>query len=243
MAPEDEAPELFAESEYADELFTDDRKSLRAVIEEAARPADPPPAAVPKAASESVSPTAEDLALPLDFTSLTELGEYFKTLRNRRRLSIEQIAAETRIRAAYIEAIEAGDPGSLPPVFLIAYIRRLAQLYRVNCAPLEALFEQLRSDGEVEIPEDVNKFIVGRAEDETQARRRNQLALALLGASAVVVLAVVIGVVMLVLSLARNGWFDSGAKLTEDDLIRLQKPTPTIRAFRPDSPAATGQKR
>ena len=57
------------------------------------------------------------------------------------------------------------------------------------------------------------------------------------------VAAVVAGIVWLVVLVARGGGFESGARLTEEDLLKMQKPALKVYELPAASPVKTGQKR
>ncbi len=72
-------------------------------------------------------------------SDLAQLGETLRRERLRRRLTITQVATDTKIRPYLLEAIEAGNTAALPaPVFAAGLIRIYARYLDVDPGPLPA---------------------------------------------------------------------------------------------------------
>src|SRR5512143_1164803 len=76
------------------------------------------------------------------------IGQQLKQARLERHLSIETVVESTRIRAHYIEAIEADDYEALPsPVQARAFLRLYAQY--LGCSLDELIARQVAAGGDV----------------------------------------------------------------------------------------------
>lgn len=66
-------------------------------------------------------------------------GSLLKEAREARGLSLDEVAAATRVRTPYLEALEADEPQRLPaPVYARGYLRTYAQLLELEPEPLLA---------------------------------------------------------------------------------------------------------
>ena len=196
-------------------------------------------AEVVPAGEEEIHTTKNPLPVP-EIESLEEFGAYLRRVRKAENLSIADVAAETRIRENYIEALENGCGVDLPPgVFVLAYARKLCRLYGIDIDEMENVVELLRNKVAYELPSDLNKVVGGGEIDEAELRRRNRLALAFAALFALIVLAVISGVVLLIVFIGGK----SDTQLTESEIINLQGPA-TLNYDRLQAPASkTGQKR
>jgi cytoskeleton protein RodZ len=80
---------------------------------------------------------------------MSSLGPYLRELRERRGVSLEELARTTRVGRAYLEALEAGDFSGLPaPVFTRGFI--LAYCQALDASPDEAI---ARYTGRIATPE------------------------------------------------------------------------------------------
>lgn len=78
---------------------------------------------------------------------MSSVGPYLRELRERRGVSLEEIARSTRVLHRYLEALEADDFGALPaPVFAKGFIRAYCQV--LGLAPDEAFALYEGHDGE-----------------------------------------------------------------------------------------------
>ena len=78
---------------------------------------------------------------------MTQLGERFREAREARGLSITEASTATRILPRYLQAIEAGDLGSLPgDVYARGFIRNYAQLLGLPPEEMVALYRQERGE-------------------------------------------------------------------------------------------------
>ena len=175
------------------------------------------------AASEDAPQIHYRHTAPDGIASLDELGKFLARTRVSEGLSPEKVCDVTKIRPDYLEAIETGDVSELPQaVYVLAYIRKLCQLYSVDTANLDDFFNDLRDGFAYELPEDINKSIVGHENDEEQQKKLRQLALALISSAAIVLVAIIIGIVFLLVGVVRSGVFSSGSEIKDAEIIDMQ---------------------
>ncbi|MCQ2378480.1 MAG: helix-turn-helix domain-containing protein [Victivallaceae bacterium] len=154
---------------------------------------------------------------------LEDMGRYLARIRNEEKLSPDEVCDATKIRLDYLEAIETGDVSELPQaVYVLAYIRKLCDLYSIDTSGLGDFFNDLRDGFAYELPEDINKSIVGHENDEEQQKKLRQLALALISSAAIVLLAIIVGIVVLLVGAARSGVFSSGSGIPEAEIVEMQ---------------------
>src|ERR671917_1564913 len=78
---------------------------------------------------------------------MTQLGERFRQAREALGISITEASTATRILPRYLQAIEAGDLGSLPgDVYARGFIRNYAQLLGLPAEEMVALYRQERGE-------------------------------------------------------------------------------------------------
>lgn len=72
------------------------------------------------------------------------LGEYLMSVRNNLKLSVEAVGKKTGIKIKSLTGLESGDFKILPPdVYVLGFLRQLAQLYHVDA---EILIEQFKKE-------------------------------------------------------------------------------------------------
>lgn len=77
---------------------------------------------------------------------MSSVGPYLRELRERRGVSLEEIARSTRVLHRYLEALEADDLAALPaPVFTKGFIRSYCQALDVAPDEAFALYEERRA--------------------------------------------------------------------------------------------------
>ncbi len=153
-------------------------------------------------------------------------GQYLKALRLRNNFTIDEIAAETRIRSDYLTALEAEDFGSLPqPVYVLGYVRKLCTLYHVDSKRADEITSGLRALLEYEIPEDISKSVIDHEVSEENERKIRQLITIMVAAVVLIVLVLVAGGILLLAGLRGvSRPADGGATFNESRLIELQPP-------------------
>src|SRR5258706_3575904 len=96
-------------------------------------------------AGHARSPVDVEITLKTD----CDVGEALRTVREARGLSVEQVAAATRVRPAHIAAIENFDIAGLPSrPFAIGYVRAYAQALRLDAEAVVARFKLEAPDPE-----------------------------------------------------------------------------------------------
>ena len=122
------------------------------VVEEPAAPAEP----AEKAAPAPVS-AADSGPLP---EPTGHFGDYLRLLRQRRRLTLQDLETATHIRAVYLRAMEEENYGELPPaVYVLGYIKNLCRFYRLDEETVCVLTSEIRQRVEYESPSDSSKVI------------------------------------------------------------------------------------
>lgn len=145
------------------------------------RPLEEMPAPVPEPSSAppvSPAPVRESGAVPAPRNPVphrqiavpdmehASLGTILRQARNTAGLTAEQAADVTKIRLDYIVGIENDDFKRLPPVvFIRAYSRTLAMLYKLDQAALDAV---MRRVDELEPPADVPRQLLQKLERDVQ---------------------------------------------------------------------------
>lgn len=155
-------------------------------------------------------------------------GNYLRELRKRSGMDIDALAAATKIRSTYLEAIEREDYDDLPPiVYVLAYVKSLCGFYQLSPEYTELVTGELRQRLEYEAPDDPSKSVL-----DVEVSQENPILLKkilLAGMFGFVGVAVLITVVVLVLtsgstppaSTAPTG--GAPVQLDEKTLIDLQK--------------------
>ena len=170
---------------------------------------------------------------PAEISTLADMGQYLAQIRQKVQLSSAEVSKATKIRPDYLDAIENGDASELPQaVYVLAYIRKLCELYSVDTANLNDFFEDLRDGFSYELPEDINKSIVGHENDEEQDKKVRRLAIGLISAAAIVIVALIIGVVALLVTLTKNT--NSSCAVSDRKIMEYQgKPTLFLQKLPP----------
>ena len=128
------------------------------------------------------------------------LGQTMTELRRARGLELREVADETRIKSCYLQALEEDRFDELPHmVYVLAYVKKLCALYGVADADTEELVSGLREQLAYEIPEDIDKSVICREQDEENRRKLQQITISLIAGAALIVLLLVIGATTLIL--------------------------------------------
>src|SRR5207245_6293089 len=76
---------------------------------------------------------------------MSKLGEMLRTQREKKNITLEQAAADTRIREKFLKALEDGDYPSLPgAVYTRGFLRNYADYLDLQTDELVVLFQQER---------------------------------------------------------------------------------------------------
>lgn len=104
-------------------------------------------AAIPPSSSASVAAAQTHKPLPHALQPAQTLGQMLTSIRNARGMSMEEVAAHTRIRLEYIIELESGELlEKLPPVYVSAYVRKLIEVYDLTKADSDVLLDKLREE-------------------------------------------------------------------------------------------------
>lgn len=104
-------------------------------------------AAFPPSSSASASAAHSHKPLPHALQPSQTLGQMLTAIRNARGVSVEEVAAHTRIRTEYINELESGELlQRLPPVYVSAYVRKLIEVYDLPGADSDILLDKLHEE-------------------------------------------------------------------------------------------------
>ena len=203
-----DTPELFGEEPEAANTAPDSEEEIREVPPAEHTP--PPPGLRPRIS---------------DVEGEESFGQYLRALREQNHFTIDEIAAETRIKAEYLEALEHEDYGSLPqPVYVLGYVRKLCNLYHVAPERADQITAELRDQLEYEVPEDIIKTVVDHEVSEENERRRRQLVLVLAAAALLAAVVLVTGAVLILTGLRSSATESGGPRFAESQVIEIQDP-------------------
>ena len=160
--------------------------------------------------SASAAPAADTgKPLPHSIQRDKTLGKILADIRNSRGLSLEEVAAATRIRTEYLIELESDELlKNLPTVYISAYIRKLAEVYSLRKDDTEALLEKMHGetpDKTEEIPDKLFQSVnEGTLVDEGEKKRIRNITIGIYAALGVILLAIVWLIVLAVAHYARN---------------------------------------
>ena len=108
----------------------------------------------------SASAGSQHKPLPHPLQENQTLGQMLTSIRNARGLSLEEVAIATRIRMEYLLELESDEIlNNLPPVYVSAYARKLAEVYDLSAADSEILIEKMRGETP-QNPEDLPEKLI-----------------------------------------------------------------------------------
>ena len=194
-----------------EELFADPDEAAPKVVEVKKETEDAEPVAdgepqLPAEISVPAENASADRRPTQTLPHAASLGATLVELRRRCGMSLDQAAEESRIKGNYIEALEADDLAELPQlVFVIGFVKRLCVIYGVSAEDAESLVAELHEHIDYEIPEDINKSVICREQDEANHRRLRNLTIALAAGAVLIVAALILGGAVLVLRLRSGG--------------------------------------
>lgn len=166
------------------------------------------------------------------------LGEVLRELRKSRGMDLRSVAEATRIKESYLAALENNDFADLPHmVYALAYVKKLCGVYGVGSADADELMADLRKKLSYEIPEDIDKSVICREQDEETRRKLQQITIALFAGAALCVLLLVIGATTLILG--ASGKKSAGEKPVAgeqlaEDWLEWHRPQQQLRTTRID---------
>lgn len=175
------------------------------------------------------------------------LGEVLTELRKNSGMDLRSVASATRIKETYLEALEKDDFSELPHmVYALAYVKKLCGIYNVAAEDADELMAGLRKKLSYEIPEDIDKSVICREQDEENRRKLQQITIALFAGAALCVLLLVIGATTLILGHGRKAAAETqiaGEQLAED-WLEWHRPQQQLRTTRIDlAPRRTAPRR
>ena len=148
---------------------------------------------------------AEELSEPaVELPQGSSLGATLAELRRRHDLDIDAVAEATWIKTGYLEALENNAFSELPQmVYVLAYVKKLCEFYGVSAADTESLLTELRDKLSYEIPEDIDKSVVCREQDEDTRRKLHQITIGIISGAILLAVLLILGGVLLTLRLRR----------------------------------------
>ena len=175
-----------------------------------AEPIAPAPARRPPEPPEPI-PVAEAVASPLfsprqlavpnadDIAPGASYGQYLRELRQAAGVSLTELADETKIKPLCLQALEEENLADLPQeVFVVAYVKKLCQLYGVGLARQEEITSELRGHLKKELPEDISRNLRGHYVSDDNERRIRRLAIGISAIAAVLLILLICGIALAV---------------------------------------------
>lgn len=131
------------------------------------------------------------------------LGQMLTGIRNARGFSLEEVSFSTRIRMEYLLELESDELlKNLPPVYVSAYVRKLAEVYDLSASDSEILIEKMRvetPEDPEELPEKLVKSVnEGALVNENENKRIRYITIAFFTAIGIVVIAILWLVILVV---------------------------------------------
>ena len=166
-----------------------------------------------------------------------EVSRILKAARTAAGLSPEDVEKSTQIRAHYLIALEEADYDKLPqPVYVLAYLRKLCELYDIPEEEENQLVRPWRNIP-CELPENLPASV---QQDGENANRKvlYRLEIILLAAGALIVGGIIVLIVVLVVS-HFSGKHLPAPEFDNEKLLEIQE-TPRLNA--PEQPAVNGNR-
>ena len=110
---------------------------------------------------------------------MKELGAFLRQTREEKQVTLEELAEKTKIRKAYLEAIEGGDQDVLPDeVYVRGFLRIYAKVLGIDPDEVIRMYDQ----GEQELQiQQANNQRQSLLEKRRARRRRKRIRFAILG--------------------------------------------------------------
>ncbi len=147
--------------------------------------------------------------LPHALQPAQSLGQMLSAIRNARGMSVEEVAAHTRIRLEYIIELESGVLlEKLPPVYVSAYVRKLIEVYDLSKADSDILLDKLREETPQD-PEELSDKLLesvneGALVNEDENKRIRNITVVIFAVIGIVAIALVWLVVLVVVKYVRT---------------------------------------
>lgn len=134
---------------------------------------------------------------------IISFGSSLRDMRERRGISLNEVADQTKIRKDYLEALENEDFRRLPPaVFVCGYVRKICDLYEVPREVNDDIIRQLKEHADYGLGEEgIEQIIEPDTESNFEAEKRIRHKLFVIGA----VLVVLVGAVLIIVLLSLSG--------------------------------------
>ena len=152
-----------------------------------------PAASQPQTSSSAAS---QHKPLPKPLQQSQTLGQMLMAIRDARGLSLEEVALSTHIRMEYLLELESDELlGNLPPVYVSAYVRKLAEVYDLSAADSETLIEKMHGEtpqNQEELPEKLIESVnEGALVNEGENKRRRNITILFFSAIGLVAAALI----------------------------------------------------
>ena len=129
-----------------------------------------------------------------------EVSRILKAARNGAGMTVKDVENATQIRVHYLTALEESDFEKLPqPVYVLAYLRKLCNLYDIPEDEEEQLVRPWR-EFPCELPENLPARVVTDDDNEPRKKVLRNLELALWAAGALIAVGIVTGIIVLISS-------------------------------------------
>ena len=151
----------------------------------------------------------------------TKTSRILKSARSAAGLSLEDVEKATQIRPHHLKALEGADFDALPrPVYVLAYLRKLCELYDIPEEEENTLVQPWRNIP-CELPDNLTKSIQPDT-DMSQKQVLHQIEVALLALGGIIILGIIVLVIVLVVSCINK---NSVPQLTFENtrILELQK--------------------
>ena len=161
------------------------------------------------------SPADTGKPLPHPLRQEQTLGQTLADIRKARELSLEDVAAATRIRMEYLIELESDELlKNLPTVYISAYVRKLAEVYSLQKNDTDALLEKMHGetpDKAEEIPDKLFQSVnEGTLVDEGEKKRIRNITIGIYAALGIILLAIIWLIVLAIAHYAKNNGQASG---------------------------------
>lgn len=150
-----------------------------------------------------------------------ETSRILREARSAAGLSLTDVEHATQIRSHYVEALENADYDSLPqPVYVLAYLRKLCQLYSIPEEDENTLVKPWRNIHR-ELPENLSPSLRQDSGENPNQRIVRNVEIAIFAGGGIIAIGVVVLVVVLIVSYI-SGRGTVGPAFDNSELLELQ---------------------
>lgn len=129
-------------------------------------------------------------------------GAVLRTRRLELKLSLEDVERETKMKLSHIRALEEGNLDAFPqpvhPVYIVANVRKLGELYDLDDEMLAQITAGLKEQILCKVPDDLSKSCYGHEVNEASLRQQKRLLIALFAIAGILLFLITFGIVYLV---------------------------------------------